>query len=150
MKQLHHAGRPQTRYRARAFDSDCHPIKAGRSAIRVRPTNGYLLTSNLSIDGSCSLPSGQSSVRASEILGSFNVRRLFSPLSDICTHVLTHASTRTAEYFRQFLDPVVSASGIEIKGLGRRLIRDAHAEPDTIHALEKNPQSLHRLVGTGT
>jgi hypothetical protein len=39
---------------------------------------------------------------------------------------------RTAEHFRQLLDPVFSASGtvIEIEGLGGRLIRDAHAEPN--------------------
>jgi hypothetical protein len=130
MKQLHafdlgHAGRPQIRYRARAFDSD-HPFKAGRSAIRVRAKNGCLVASNLS------MPSRQSSVRASEIRGIFKVRRLFSLLSDICARVMTGTSAGSAEYFRQFLDPVVSPSGIEIEGLGRRLIRDAHAEPDTI------------------
>lgn len=137
MKQLHHASRPQTRYRARPFNSGCHPFEAGRSAVRVRAKNAYLRTWGLSTDGSCSLPSGQPSVRAFQIIGSFNVRRLFSLLADLCAYVLTRASARTAEYFRQFLDPVVSARGIEIKGLGRRLIRDAHAEPDTIHALEK-------------
>jgi hypothetical protein len=129
--------RAQIRYRVRAFDSDRHPFKRGRSAIRVRPKNAYLGISDLSTDGSCSLPSDQSSVRASEIIGLFNVRRLFSLLCDICNQALAHASAPIAEYFRQFLDPVVSASGIEIKGLGRRLIRDAHAEPDAIHALEK-------------
>jgi len=129
MRNLHDAGRPQTRYRARAFDSDCHPFEAGRPIVRV--------DSNLSTDGSCSLPSGQSSARASEIIGLLDVRRLLSLLSDICAQVLTRASALTAEYFRQFLDPVLSASGIEIKGLGRRLIRDAHAEPGAIHALER-------------
>ena len=108
---------------------------AGRPTVCVRAKNGYLLASNLSTDGSCSLPSGQSSARASEIIGLLDVRRLLSLLSDICAQVLTRASALTAEYFRQFLDPVLSASGIEIEGLGRRLIRDAHAEPDTIDAL---------------
>jgi len=121
MKQLHHASRPQTRYRARPFNSGCHPFEAGRSAVRVRAKNAYLRTWGLSTDGSCSLPSGQPSVRAFQIIGSFNVRRLFSLLADLCAYVLTRASARTAEYFRQFLDPVVSARGIEIKGLGRRL-----------------------------
>ena len=125
------ARRPPARYRARPFNSGCHPFEAGRSAVRVRAKNAYLRTWGLSTDGSCSLPSGQSSVRAFQITGSFNVRRLFSLLADLCAHVLARVSARTAEYFRQFLDPVVSARGIEIKGLGDRLIRDAHAEPDT-------------------
>ena len=124
MRKLHHAGRPLTRYRARAFDSDRHPFKAGRSAIRVRAKNGYLLTSNLSTNSSCSLASGQSSARASEIIHAFNVTRLFSSLFNSCARLLTSGS---AEYFRQRLDPVVSASGIEIEGLGRRLVRDAYA-----------------------
>jgi hypothetical protein len=121
------ASGPQIRYRARAFNSDCYPLKAGRSAIRVRAKNGYLLTSNLSTDGSCSLPPGQSSVRTSEIIGLFNVTRLFSLLSDSCARLLTCAASGSVEYFRQLLDPVVSASGIEIEGLGRRLVRDAYA-----------------------
>jgi hypothetical protein len=137
MRKLHHASRPQTRYRARDLDSDRHPFKAGRDAVRVRAKNGYLLASNSSADGSCSLPSGQSSARASEIISFLDVGRLFPLLSDICAQVLTRASALTAEYFRQLLDPVLPAGGIEIKGLGRRLIEDAHAEQDTIHALEK-------------
>ena len=109
---------------------------AGRPTVCVRAKNGYLRASNLSPDGSCSLPSCHSA-RESEIIGLLDVRRLLSLLSDICAQVLTRASALTAEYFRQFLDPVLSASGIEIKGLGRRLIRDAHAEPGAIHALER-------------
>ena len=107
---------------------------AGRPTVCVRAKNGYLRASNLSPDGSCSLPSCHSA-RESEIIGLLDVRTLLLLLSEIYGHVLRRASARTAEYLRQFLDPVLSASGIEIEGLGRRLIRDAHAEPDTIDAL---------------
>jgi hypothetical protein len=118
MRQLHAfpAQSRWPRYRARAFNSDCYPFETGRSAVRVRARNRYLPTSDSSnADGSCSLPP----------------RRLISLLSDICAHVLASASTPIAEHFRQLLDPVLSASGIgiEIEGLGQRLVRDAHAEP---------------------
>ena len=138
MKQLNvfylsHAGRQRVRYRARAFNSDCHPFEIGRSAIRGRAKCGFLLASDLSTNSSCSLPSSQSSSPAPAIIGLCDVRRLFSLLSETCANVVASASARIAEHFRQLLDPVVPASGtgIEIEGLGRRLARDAHAEPDS-------------------
>ena len=134
MKQPHafhlsHAGRQRVRYRARAFDSECHPFEVGRSAIRVRAKPGYLLPSH---DGSSSLPSSQSSSPATAIVALCNVSELFSVLFETCAHVAASASGRIAEHFRQLLDPVIPASGtgIEIEGLGRRLVRDAYAEPD--------------------
>jgi hypothetical protein len=153
MKQLHafhlsHAGRQRVRYRARAFDSDCHPFEVGRPAIRARAKYGYLLPSDLSTDGSCSLPSSQSSFPAPAIIGLCNVRGLFSLLSETCANVAASASARIAEHFRQLLDPVVPASGtgIEIEGLGQRLVRDAHAEPDsdvsTTHTLDRTSGGL--------
>ena len=130
---LSHTGRQPVRYRARAFNSDCHPFEVGRSAIRVRAKYGYLLPPDLSTDGSCSSPSSQSSSLAPAIIGSSKVRGLLSLLSETCANVVASASARIAEHFRQLLDPVVPASGtgIEIEGLGRRLARDAHAEPDS-------------------
>ena len=131
MRQLHafhlsQAGRQRVRYRARAFNSDCYPFETGRSAVRVRATD---LSST---DGSCSLPPSQSSPRVRAVLGLRNARRLISLLSDTCAHVLASASARIAEHFCQLLDPVLFASGtvIEIEGLGGRLVRDTHAEPD--------------------
>jgi hypothetical protein len=119
--------------RARAFNSDCHPFEVGRSAIRVRAKYGYSLPPDLSTDGSCSSPSSQSSSLAPAIIGSCKVRGLFSLLSETCANVVASASARIAEHFRQLLDPVVPTLGprIEIEGLGRCLVRDAHAEPDS-------------------
>jgi hypothetical protein len=153
MKQLHafhpcHAGRQRARYRARAFNSDCHPFEIGRSAIRARAKCERLLPPDLSTDGTCSSPSSQSSSPAPASIGLCNVRRLFSLLSETCAHVVASASAAIAEHFRQLLDPVVPASclGIEIEGLGRRLVRDAHAEPDSdisnTHTLDHNSGGL--------
>ena len=130
---LSHPGRQRVRYRAHAFNSDCHPFEVGRSVIRVQAKHGNLLPSDLSTDDSCSLPSSQSSFHAPAIIGLCNVQGLFSLLSEICTNVVASASARIAEHFRQLLDPVVptSGTGIEIEGLGRRLVRDAYAGPDS-------------------
>jgi hypothetical protein len=131
MRQLHashlsHAVRQRARYPTPLFNLDWHPFKAVRSAIRVRAKNGYLSTSDLITDGSCSLPSSQPTSR--------DVRKLFSSLSDTCVFVLASASARIAEHFRQLLDPMISASGtdIAIEGLGGRLARDTHDEPDAL------------------
>ena len=47
-----------------------------------------------------------------------------------CAHIFAGASTKLAEYCRQLLDPIVSPSdaGIDIEGIGARLMRDGHAE----------------------
>jgi hypothetical protein len=136
MKRLHsfhlsHAGRQRVRYRARAFNSDCHLFEVGRSAIGIRAKCGYVPASDLSTDGPCSLPSSQTSSPTPEIIGLCDVGGLFSRLSETCANVVASASARIVEHFRQLLDPMVAASGtsIEIEGLGRRLVRDAHAEP---------------------
>ena len=151
MKQLHafhlsHAGRQRVRYRARALDADSHPFEVGRSAIRDRAKVQIFLPSNLSIDGSCSLPSSQSSSPAPAIIGLCNVRGLFSLVSETCAKVAASASARIAEHFRQLFNPVVPASGtgIEIEGLGRRLVRDTHAEPDSDISIT---HTLDRTVG---
>jgi len=134
MRQLHachlsRAGRQRARYRAHAFNSDCHPFETGRSTVPVRARSRCLPTADLS-STSCSLLPSQSSSRARAVLG--KARRLISLLSDTSAHVLASVSAGIAEHFRQLLDPVLSASGtvIEIEGLGGRLVRDAHAEPD--------------------
>ena len=129
---LSQAGRGRAQYRARTSKSDCHPFVFGRASICVRPDSACLPASDLSIDRSCALSSSQSSSGARTILGQRDVRTLLSFWSDTCTYVLMSASARLTEYFRQILDPIVSASGsgIEIKGLGRRLARDVHAELD--------------------
>ena len=145
---LSHAGRQRVRYRARAFNSDCHPFGVGRSVGRIRAKYGNLLLSDLRTDGSCSLLSSQSSSSAPAIMGLCNVRGLFSLLSETCANVVASASALIAEHFRQLLDPVVptSGTGIEIEGLGRRLIRDAYAGPDSnisiMHTLGRASGSL--------
>jgi hypothetical protein len=130
---LAHAGRGHVQYRALTFKSDCHPFVSGRPSIRVRPDNGCSPAFDLSIDGSCALSSCQRSSGASAISGQRNVRKLLSFWSDTCTYILASVSTQLIEYSRQFLDPIVSASGggIEIEGLGRRLVRDGHTELDS-------------------
>ena len=47
-----------------------------------------------------------------------------------CANVFVGASAKLAEYCRQLLDPIVSPSdtGIDIEGIGARLMRDGHAE----------------------
>jgi hypothetical protein len=47
-----------------------------------------------------------------------------------CATFFVGASTKLAEYCRQLLDPIVSPSdaGIDIEGIGARLMRDGHAE----------------------
>jgi hypothetical protein len=58
------------------------------------------------------------------------------------------ASARIAEHFHQLLDPVVptSGTGIQIEGLGRRLVRDAYAGPDSdisiTHTLDRTSGEL--------
>jgi len=155
MKQLHafdlsRAGGQRVRYRARVFNSDCHPFELGRSAIRVCANYGYLLPLELSSDGSCSLSSSQPSSPARAIIGLSKVRRRFSLLSETCANVVGSASARIAEHFRQLLDPVVptSGTGIEIEGLGGRLVRNAHAESDSdilsTHTLDRTSTNLYR------
>ena len=152
MKQLHafhldHTGRQRVRYRARGFNSDCHPFEVGRSVIRVRAKYGNSLLSDLNTDGSCALPSSQSSSSAPAIIGLCNVRGLFSLLFETCANVVASASARIAEHFRQLLDPVVPTfgTGIEIEGLGRRLVRDAYGPDSDIsitHTLDRTSGGL--------
>jgi hypothetical protein len=57
------------------------------------------------------------------------------------------ASARIAEHFRQLLDPVVPTfgTGIEIEGLGRRLVRDAYGPDSDIsitHTLDRTSGGL--------
>jgi len=131
--RLSHAGQQRIRYRARAFNSDYHPFQVDRSAIRVRAKYGFLPPSDLSTNSSCSLPSSSSSFLAPTILGLCKVWWLFSFLSKTCTNLVEDTSARIAEEFRQLLDPMVltSGTGIEIEGLGARLVRDAHTEQDS-------------------
>jgi hypothetical protein len=153
MKQLHafhldYTGRQRVRYRARAFNSDCHPFEVGRSVIRVQAKYGNLLLSDLSTDGPRSLSASQSSSSAPAIIGLCNVRWLFSLLSKTCTNVVASASARIVEHFRQLLDPVVptSGTGVKIEGLGRRLVRDVYAGPDSnisiTHTLDRTSGGL--------
>jgi len=75
---------------------------------------------------------------------------LFSLLSETCANVAESASARIAEQFHQLLEPMVptSGTGIEIEGLGERLVRDAHAEPDSDilgkHTLDRTSTNLYR------
>ena len=94
-----------------------------------------LLLPDLSTDGSCSLPSSQSSSSAPAI-DLCNVRGLFSLLSETCANVVASASARIAEHFRQLLEPVVptSGTGIEIAGLGRRDCNGDGSPHVTLHA----------------
>ena len=147
---LSHAGRQRIRYRARAFNTDSHPFEVDRSAIRVRAKYGVLVPPDLSTDSSCSLPSSPSSSLAPAIIGLRKVRWLFSLLSETCANVVKSASARIAQHFHQLLEPMVptSGTGIEIEGLGERLVRDAHAEPDSDilgkHTLDRTSTNLYR------
>ena len=147
---LSHAGRQRIRYRARAFNTDSHPFEVDRSAIRVRAKYGVLVPPDLSTDSSCSLPSSLSSSLTPAIIGLCKVGWLFSLLSETCANVVESASARIAEHFGQLLEPMVptSGTGIEIEGLGERLVRDAHAEPDSDilgkHTLDRTSTNLYR------
>jgi hypothetical protein len=73
-----------------------------------------------------------------------------SLLSETCDNVVESASARIAEHFHQLLEPMVptSGTGSEIEGLGERLVRDAHAEPDSnilsTHTPDRTSANLYR------
>jgi len=55
---------------------------------------------------------------------------MLSALAVTLAGILASVSAHLDERFRQRLDPLVSSSssGIEIEGVGGRLVRDGHAE----------------------
>jgi hypothetical protein len=95
----------------------------------------YSLTSDLNIDVASSLMSNRFSSGTPATLGLRNVRCMFSALAVTLAGILASVSAHVDERFRQRLDPLVSwsSSGIEMEGIGGRLIRDGHAELDDDH-----------------